>query len=91
MKSEAKINSNMSVHDWTGTDERNNQSDVCKLIFEGMVTIFIVLVFMFIAQNWVVKNTDETPFAPTCSLDEDGTDTMEGLSLFCRLFICESQ
>ncbi len=70
MKSEAKINSNMSVQGWTGTDERNNQSDVCKLIFEGMVTIFIVLVFMFIAQNWVVKDTDETPFVPTCSLDE---------------------
>lgn len=70
MKSEAKINSNMSVQGWTGTGERDSQSDVCKLIFEGMVTIFIVLVFLFIAQNWVLKNTDETPFAPTCSLDE---------------------
>ncbi len=70
MKSEAKINSNMSVQGWTGTDERNNQSDVCKLVFEGMVTIFIVLVFMFIAQTWVLTKADDTPFSPTCSLTE---------------------
>ncbi len=70
MKREAKTNSNLSVQDWMGTDERNSQSDVCKLVFEGMVTIFIVLVFLFIAQNWALKNADDTPFAPTCSLTE---------------------
>ncbi len=60
----------MSVQGWTGTDERSNQSNVCKLIFEGMVTIFIVLVFMFIAQNWVLINTEEAPVSPTCSLSD---------------------
>jgi hypothetical protein len=25
---------------------------------------------MFIAQNWVVTNADDTPFSPTCSLTE---------------------
>ncbi len=70
MKSEAKTNSNLLVQDWTEAGERNSQLDVCKLVFEGMVTIFIVLVFLFIAQNWVLKNADDTPFAPTCSLTE---------------------
>jgi len=70
MKSKAKTNSNLSVKDWTGTDEQYSQSDVCRLIFEGMMTIFIVLVFMFIAQNWVLTNVDDTPFSPTCGLTE---------------------
>ena len=70
MKSVAKTNSNLSMQDWTGIGERDSQSDVCKLVFEGMVTIFIVLVFMFIAQNWVLKKTDDSLFMPTCSLTE---------------------
>ena len=70
MKSKAKTNSNLLVQDWAGTDEQDSQSDVCRLIFEGMMTIFIVLVFMFIAQNWVLTNADDTPFSPTCSLTE---------------------
>ncbi|MBC8553846.1 MAG: hypothetical protein H8D23_29905 [Candidatus Brocadiales bacterium] len=70
MKSEAKTNSNLSVQDWTGTDEQDSQSDICKLIFEGMMTIFIILVFLFIAQNWVLTNTEDTLFSPTCSLTE---------------------
>jgi len=70
MKSKAKTNSNLSVKDWTGSGEQDSQSDVCKLIFEGMMTIFIVLVFMFIAQNWVLTNVDDTPFSPICDLTE---------------------
>ncbi|MDP6924984.1 MAG: hypothetical protein R2568_01985 [Candidatus Scalindua sp.] len=70
MKSKAKTNSNLSVRDWSGTDERDSQSDVCKLIFEGMMTVFIVLVFLYIAQNWVLTNIDETPYSPTCNLAE---------------------
>jgi hypothetical protein len=46
-------------------------ADIGKLIFEGMVTIFIVLIFMFIAQNWVLTDVDNTPFTPTCSLIDD--------------------
>ena len=76
MKNKAKTNSNLSVQDWTGTDEQDSQSDVCKLIFEGMMTIFIVLVFLYIAQNWVLTNTDDTLFSPTCSL----TEGMVGIS-----------
>ncbi len=70
MKGKAKTNSNLSVQDWTVTDERNSQSDVCKLVFEGMMTIFIVLVFLFIAQSWVLKNAEDTQFSTTCSLTE---------------------
>ena len=70
MKSKVKANSNLLVQDWTDTGERNSQSDVCKLVFEGMMTIFIVLVFMFIAQHWVLTNTDDTPFLSTYSLTE---------------------
>ncbi len=70
MESKAKTNSNLSVQDWTETDEQESQSDVCKLIFEGMMTIFIVLVFLFIAQNWVLTNDDDAQFPPTCSLTE---------------------
>ncbi len=70
MKSEAKNDSNLSLPDWMGTYEGDSQLDVCKLVFEGMVTIFIVLVFMFIAQNWVLTKADDTPFTPTCSLTE---------------------
>ncbi len=70
MKSEAKNNSNLSLPDWMGTYEGDSQLDVCKLIFEGMVTIFIVLVFMFIVQTWVLTEADDTPFLPTYSLAE---------------------
>ncbi len=70
MKSRAKNNSNLSVPDWAGTDKQNSQSDVCKLVIEGMVTIILVLVFMFIAQNWVLTNEDGTSYTPTCSLAE---------------------
>ncbi len=70
MKSEAKTNSHLSVQNWTGNGERNSQSDVCKLVFEGMMTIFIVLVFLFIVQNWVLTNADDTPYTPTYSLTE---------------------
>ena len=70
MKSKAKTNSNLSVKDWTGTDEQDSQLGASKLIFEGMMTIFIVLVFIFIAQNWVLINVDDTPFSPACGLTE---------------------
>ncbi len=70
MKSEAKNNSNLSLPDLVGTDEGDSPLDVCKLVFEGMVTIFIVLVFLFIAQTWVLTKADDTPFSPTCSLTE---------------------
>ena len=47
-------------------------ADIGKLIFEGMITIFIVLIFMFIAQNWVLTNVeDDTLFTPTCSLTDE--------------------
>lgn len=62
MKSEAYTNPDLS--------ETSYRSDVGKLVLEGMMTVFIVLIFLFIAQNWVLKNTDDTPFAPTCSLTE---------------------
>ena len=48
----------------------NNESDVGKLILEGMMTIFIVLIFLLIARNWVLTNTDEAPFTPACSLSD---------------------
>ncbi len=70
MKSEAKNNSNLSLPYWMGTDEGDSRLDVCKLVFEGMVTIFIVLVFLFIAQTWVLTKADDTSFLPTCSLTE---------------------
>ncbi len=50
--------------------EVNTKSDLGKLILEGMMTIFIVLMFLFIAQNWVLTNIDNTPFTPTCSLSD---------------------
>ncbi len=43
-------------------------SDMGKLVLEGMMTVFIVLIFLFIAQNWVLTNADDTMFTPTCSL-----------------------
>jgi hypothetical protein len=48
----------------------NTDSDMGKLVLEGMMTIFIVLIFLFIAQNWVLTNADDTPFTPTCSLSD---------------------
>jgi len=48
----------------------NTKSDMGKLVLEGMMIIFIVLVFMFIVQNWVLTNADDTPFTPTCSLSD---------------------
>ena len=50
--------------------EVNTEFDLGKLILEGMMTIFIVLMFLFIAQNWVLTNVYDTPFAPTCSLSD---------------------
>ncbi len=44
--------------------------DIGKLVFEGMMTVFIVLIFLFIAQNWVLTNANDTPFTPTCSLSD---------------------
>ncbi len=70
MKSRANNNSNLSLPDWMGTGEGNSQMDVCKLVFEGMVTIFIVLVFLFIAQNWVLIKEDRISYTPTCNLTE---------------------
>ncbi len=48
----------------------NAESDMGKLILEGMMTIFIVLIFLLIARNWVLTNTDEAWFASTCILSE---------------------
>jgi hypothetical protein len=48
----------------------NSNSDLGKLVLEGMMTIFIVLIFLFIAQNWVLTNADDTPFTPSCSLTD---------------------
>ena len=79
MRSEAKTNSNLSVQDWIRTDEQDSQSDICKLIFEGMMTIFIVLVFLFIAQNWVLTSTVDTLFSPTYSLTEGRVGIGESL------------
>ena len=45
-------------------------SDMGKLVLEGMMTIFIVLIFLFIAQNWVLTNADDTPFTPSYSLSD---------------------
>ncbi len=45
--------------------------DIGKYIMEGMLTIFIVLIFLLIAQNWVLTNTGETSFTTTCSLSDD--------------------
>ena len=48
----------------------NTGSDMGKLVLEGMMTIFIVLIFLFIAQNWVLTNEDDSPFTTTCSLSD---------------------
>ncbi len=45
--------------------------DIGKYIMEGMMTVFIVLTFLFIVQNWVLTNTRETSFTTTCSLSDD--------------------
>ncbi len=50
--------------------EVNTESDMGKLILEGMMTIFIVLIFLLIARNWVLTNTAEAPFTPACSLSD---------------------
>ncbi len=44
--------------------------DIGRFILEGMMTIFIVLIFLFIVQNWVLTNTGETSFLPVCSLSD---------------------
>ena len=49
----------------------NTDSDMGKLVLEGMMTVFIVLIFLFIVQNWVLTNTGETPFTPRCSLPDE--------------------
>jgi len=48
----------------------NVDSDIGRLVLEGMMTIFIVLIFLFIARNWVLTNADDASFAPTCSRSE---------------------
>ncbi|GAX62846.1 membrane carboxypeptidase [Candidatus Scalindua japonica] len=53
---------------------RNNVnigSDMGKLILEGMMTVFIVLIFLFIAQNWVLTDDNKISFTPTCRLSGD--------------------
>ena len=50
----------------------NVDSDIGRLVLEGMMTIFIVLIFLFIARNWVLTNADETLFATTCNLSDGG-------------------
>ena len=62
MKSKANTKSDLS--------ERPCRADMGKLVLEGMMTVFIVLMFLFIAQNWVLTNVDNTPFTPTCSLPD---------------------
>ncbi len=49
----------------------NTGSNMSKLVLEGMMTIFIVLIFLFIVQNWVLTNTGNALFVPTCSLTEN--------------------
>ena len=44
--------------------------DIGKYIMEGMMTILIILIFLLIAQNWVLTNTDDTPLTATCNLSE---------------------
>jgi hypothetical protein len=51
----------------------NTDSDMGKLVLEGMMTVFIVLTFLFIVQNWVLTNAGETSFATTCRLSDDRT------------------
>jgi hypothetical protein len=58
------------VPDQTGAGERNGVTDIGKLVLECMMTIFIVLIFLFIAENWVLTNADDIPFTPTCSLTD---------------------
>ncbi|MBT3354590.1 MAG: hypothetical protein HN402_06685 [Candidatus Scalindua sp.] len=61
MKSKVNTNSNLV--------KRIYGTDIGKLVFEGIMTIFIVLIFMFIAQNWVLTNVDDDIlFTPTCRL-----------------------
>ena len=38
----------------------NTDSDMGKLVLEGMMTAFIVLMFLFVAQNWALKNIGDT-------------------------------
>ncbi|KHE91470.1 MAG: hypothetical protein K8F52_16085 [Candidatus Scalindua rubra] len=52
--------------------ERTCCADIGKIVLEGMMTVFIVLIFLFVVQNWVLRNADDTPFAPTCRLTEGG-------------------
>ena len=30
------------------------ENDIGKLVFEGMITVFIVLIFLYITNNWVM-------------------------------------
>ena len=64
----------MVMRSKTNTDsdlsERACRADMGKLVLEGMMTVFIVLIFLFIAQNWVLTNVDDTPFTPTCRLSD---------------------
>ena len=70
MKSKVNTNSNLV--------KRIYGTDIGKLVFEGIMTIFIVLIFMFIAQNWVLTNVDDDIlFTPPCRL----TDERAGVSM----------
>ena len=62
MRSKANTDSDLS--------ERACRADMGKLVLEGMMTIFIVLIFLFIAQNWVLTNAGETSFTSTCRLSD---------------------
>lgn len=55
----------------------NVDSDLGRLVLEGMTIVFIVLIFLFIARNWVLTNTEDTLFAPTCNVSE-GRAGIEG-------------
>jgi len=62
MRSKANTDSDLS--------ERICGANIGKLALEGLMTIFIVLIFLYIAQNWILTNVDDTPFTPTCSLSD---------------------
>lgn len=61
MRSKANTSSDSSP------PEHPCRADIGKLILEGMMTVFIVLMFLFIAQNWVLTNVGATLFTPTCT------------------------
>ncbi len=60
-------------------DKVNTNFDIGKLVFEGMMTVFIVLIFLFIAQNWVLTDSVETSFQATCSVSDGRVGSGEHL------------